>query len=257
MENIERLAFHVAWDAWGSSEAKELMMIYYPRDSTIELRDSQRNNIHLRRVPVSRDISKSLYAGGQLVVFSRHLRILDAANEQTAAYLRVSMEPVLCLFKAEETKKYPDALQSLLDSGLILTCCKLLALDRAVGDHIRTISAQLELEGNKSVLSESMVAYFLLRGTNPTQKYATLCLSHVRFFCPGVRCFSSPCRIKSICRTSRVRACECNGILWNAGEPLCTQSLSAGRKRPSICIHREFRALVCCGGPGFEIDRKL
>lgn len=146
-------------------------MIYYPRDSTIELRDPQKNNVHLKRVPVSRNISKSLFIGSQFVLFSRHLRILDSANEKTAAYLSVSMEPVICCFKATDIMaRLPETLQLLLDSGLILAQCKLLGLDGTLDDRLNSLAVQVAFEGDRSVMSASSVAFFVLRGSNAGQQ---------------------------------------------------------------------------------------
>ncbi|OEH78523.1 nucleoside diphosphate kinase 7 [Cyclospora cayetanensis] len=171
METPEMLAFHVSWDASGTGDIKELIMIYYTSDSTLELRKPQSSTLHLKRVKVPRSLTKSFFVGAQLVVFSRHLRIVDIANKQTQAYLQHSMEPVICIWRASDPQKYSDELQILLDSGLILTNCKLLSLEGTLGDYIRSCSPGFSMTGEISVMSASAVACFVLRGEQASKVY--------------------------------------------------------------------------------------
>ena len=172
MEVPPRLAFYVSWDTSGTGGIKELILVYYTNDSTVELRTLQSNSGNLKRVAVPKHVAQSLYPGAQLVLFSRHLRIEDAANEQTAAYLSRSMEPALCIWRVEDTHKYADTLQSLLNSGLILTNCRLLALDEPLGEFLKAQTPEVVMQGDASVSSSSTVAVFLLRGDNAAHKYA-------------------------------------------------------------------------------------
>lgn len=166
-----KLAFYVAWDASGTGDARQLVMVYYMDDSTIELRNTHNTSLHLKRRAVPKSIVQSLFIGAQLVIFSRHLRILDAVNEQTAAYLRVSMEPAIGIWRASDVKAYSEALQALLDSGLVLTSCKLIALPTTLDDCIKSRAPQVAMEGDHSVMSASDIVFFALRGRNATRQY--------------------------------------------------------------------------------------
>ncbi|CDI84058.1 nucleoside diphosphate kinase 7, putative [Eimeria praecox] len=174
MEAPSRLAFYVSWDASGTGNIKELILVYYPGDSTVELRGVQNNSINLKRLAVPRRVAQSFYPGAQIVLFSRHLRIGDAANEQTAAFLTRFMEPAMCIWRAEDTQKYADAMQSLLDSGLILTHCRQLELDRPLGEFLKAQAPQADMQGSSSILSSSAVAAFLVRGENAAHKIRSL-----------------------------------------------------------------------------------
>ncbi|KAL8426005.1 hypothetical protein Efla_001923 [Eimeria flavescens] len=173
METPEKLAFYVSWASWGSGDLKELVMVCYPQDHSVELRYAAGGGVHLKRVEVNKKLFKSLYVGAQLVLFSRHLRILDAANEQTAAYLALATEPVLCVCRtAELTSFAAGVLQQLLDKGLVLASCRLLTLATPLAAFLESAAPGIRLEGDSAVEAASAVAYFLLRGEGATKEVA-------------------------------------------------------------------------------------
>ena len=171
METPSRLVFHVSCDTCGSGETKELVMVYYTDDGTIELRNTKNSGHHLKRVTVPRSITDYFFVGAQFLVFGRHLRIIDSANEQTTAYLRYAMEPVICLWRASDPHMYSTSLQDLLDAGLILTGCSVLAMEETLGDYIRTRTPRVSLGGDLSVLSSSDIVLFILRGRDAAKQY--------------------------------------------------------------------------------------
>ncbi|KAL8448374.1 hypothetical protein Emed_003904 [Eimeria media] len=156
MEVPEKLAFYVSWDTWGSGEIKELVLFCYPRDCTVELRNVNNGTLHLKRVQAPRNLLHSLYEGAQLVLFSRHLRILEAANEQTAAYLRLSMEPVICICQAAAINTFTQTLQQLLNSGLVLTSCRQVELHESLANYIQTNAPEVQLEGGPTCAVEAL-----------------------------------------------------------------------------------------------------
>lgn len=172
MEVPARLAFFVSWDASGTGDIKELILVYYTGDSSVELRSIQSSTGNLKRVTVPRSVAQSLYPGAQLVLFSRHIRIEDAANEQTASFLERSMEPALCIWRADDIHTFAYTLQSFLDSGLILTQCRQLVLDGSFGEFLKDHAPQVVMQGDSSVFSSSAIAAFLVRGTDAAHKYA-------------------------------------------------------------------------------------
>ncbi|CDJ65550.1 nucleoside diphosphate kinase 7, putative [Eimeria necatrix] len=178
MDTPPRLAFYASWDASGAGDTKELILVYYTSDSTIELKSSSSSSssssTNLKRVLVPKATIQNLYQGAQLVLFSRHLRILEPANQQTAAYLARSMQPALCIWRATDTHNYPRALQGLLDSGLTLASCRQLALEASLADLLALLSPNACMQGDLSVLSSSAIVAFTLLGRDAANKVATL-----------------------------------------------------------------------------------
>ncbi|CDJ37902.1 nucleoside diphosphate kinase 7, putative [Eimeria tenella] len=178
MDTPPRLAFYASWDASGAGDTKELILVYYTGDSTVELKrsssSSSSSSTNLKRVLVPNATIQKLYQGAQLVLLSRHLRILEPANHQTAAYLALCMQPALCIWRATDTHVYPRALQGLLDSGLTLASCRELALEASLADLLALHSPNTCMQGDLSVLSSSAIVAFTLLGRDAANKVATL-----------------------------------------------------------------------------------
>ncbi|KAL8274976.1 hypothetical protein Esti_001032 [Eimeria stiedai] len=200
MEVPEKLAFYVSWDTWGSGEVKELVLFCYPRDCTVELRNVHNGCLHLKRVQAPRSVLQSLFVGAQLVLFSRHLRILETANEQTAAYLRVSMEPVMCICQAGAINTFAETLQQLLNAGLVLTSCRLVELRESLANFAQTHAPAVQLQGDTSVTATSTIAYFLLRGKNAAKEVAAVASSKPSFLHSAVPPGVSPCAVEGLAK---------------------------------------------------------
>ncbi|KAM7066424.1 nucleoside diphosphate kinase homolog 7 isoform 6-T6 [Acridotheres tristis] len=80
----ERYAFIAEWYDPNASLFRRYELLYYPKDSSIEMYDVKNRRTFLRRTKYESLHLEDLYVGSKVTVFSRHLTIVDYGNLYTS-----------------------------------------------------------------------------------------------------------------------------------------------------------------------------
>ncbi|KAL2311447.1 hypothetical protein Nmel_003153 [Mimus melanotis] len=83
----ERYAFIAEWYDPNASLFRRYELLYYPKDSSIEMYDVKNRRTFLRRTKYESLHLEDLYVGSKVTVFSRHLTIVDYGNLYTSRKL--------------------------------------------------------------------------------------------------------------------------------------------------------------------------
>ncbi|NWV47831.1 NDK7 kinase, partial [Daphoenositta chrysoptera] len=126
----ERFAFIAEWYDPSASLFRRYELLYYPKDSSIEMYDVKNRRTFLRRTKYESLHVEDLYVGSKVTVFSRHLTIVDYGNLYTARKLGSRKERTLALIKPEGMRKIGELLDIIINSGLTITKAKMMLLSR-------------------------------------------------------------------------------------------------------------------------------
>ncbi|NXI86657.1 NDK7 kinase, partial [Rhipidura dahli] len=126
----ERFAFIAEWYDPSASLFRRYELLYYPKDSSIEMYDVKNRRTFLRRTKYESLHVEDLYVGSKVTIFSRHLTIVDYGNLYTARKLGSRKERTLALIKPSGMCKIGELLDIIINSGLTITKAKMMLLSR-------------------------------------------------------------------------------------------------------------------------------
>ncbi|NXS20339.1 NDK7 kinase, partial [Mystacornis crossleyi] len=126
----ERFAFIAEWYDPSASLFRRYELLYYPKDSSIEMYDVKNRRTFLRRTKYESLHVEDLYVGSKVTVFSRHLTIVDYGNLYTSRKLGSRKERTLALIKPVGMRKIGELLDIIINSGLTITKAKMMLLSR-------------------------------------------------------------------------------------------------------------------------------
>ncbi|KAF4788368.1 Nucleoside diphosphate kinase 7 [Turdus rufiventris] len=124
----ERYAFIAEWYDPNASLFRRYELLYYPKDSSIEMYDVKNRRTFLRRTKYESLHLEDLYVGSKVTVFSRHLTIVDYGNLYTSRKLGSRKERTLALIKPDGVRKIGELLDIIINAGLTITKAKMMLL---------------------------------------------------------------------------------------------------------------------------------
>jgi nucleoside-diphosphate kinase len=113
MENY-RLSFLTEYVDPQASLLRKYLLLYYPKDSTIEMFDVKNNRVFLKRVPYANLSERDLFIGANVTVFSRSLKIVDFGDEITRREFRSKSETAIVAIGGDALSKAGEAMQTVL-----------------------------------------------------------------------------------------------------------------------------------------------
>ncbi|KAM7066422.1 nucleoside diphosphate kinase homolog 7 isoform 4-T4 [Acridotheres tristis] len=118
----ERYAFIAEWYDPNASLFRRYELLYYPKDSSIEMYDVKNRRTFLRRTKYESLHLEDLYVGSKVTVFSRHLTIVDYGNLYTSHKLgsRKERKEAADFYADYRAKPFYHELLQLIMSGPIL-----------------------------------------------------------------------------------------------------------------------------------------
>ncbi|NWR21194.1 NDK7 kinase, partial [Emberiza fucata] len=126
----ERYAFIAEWYDPNASLFRRYELLYYPKDSSIEMYDVKNRRMFLRRTKYESLHLEDLYVGSKVTVFSRHLTIVDYGNLYTSRKLGSRKERTLALIKPDGMRKMGQLFDIIINAGLTITKAKMMLLSR-------------------------------------------------------------------------------------------------------------------------------
>ncbi|XP_062371468.1 nucleoside diphosphate kinase 7 [Cinclus cinclus] len=130
MSQDERYAFIAEWYDPNASLFRRYELLYYPKDSSIEMYDVKNRRTFLRRTKYESLHLEDLYVGSKVTVFSRHLTIVDYGNLYTSRKLGSRKERTLALIKPDGMCKIGELFDIIINAGLTITKAKMMLLSR-------------------------------------------------------------------------------------------------------------------------------
>ncbi|KAL9866873.1 nucleoside diphosphate kinase homolog 7 isoform 7-T7 [Geothlypis trichas] len=130
MSQDERYAFIAEWYDPNASLFRRYELLYYPKDSSIEMYDVKNRRTFLRRTKYESLHLEDLYVGSKVTVFSRHLTIVDYGNLYTSRKLGSRKERTLALIKPDGMHKMGQLFDIIINAGLTITKAKMMLLSR-------------------------------------------------------------------------------------------------------------------------------
>ncbi|XP_030912537.1 nucleoside diphosphate kinase 7 isoform X3 [Geospiza fortis] len=124
----ERYAFIAEWYDPNASLFRRYELLYYPKDSSIEMYDVKNRRTFLRRTKYESLHLEDLYVGSKVTVFSRHLTIVDYGNLYTSRKLGSRKERTLALIKPDGMRKMGQLFDIIINAGLTITKAKMMLL---------------------------------------------------------------------------------------------------------------------------------
>ncbi|NXM66448.1 NDK7 kinase, partial [Serilophus lunatus] len=126
----ERYAFIAEWYDPNASLFRRYELLYYPKDSSIEMYDVKNRRTFLKRTRYESLHLEDLYVGSKITVFSRHLSIVDYGNQYTSRKLGSRKERTLALIKPDAIRKIGELIDIIINAGLTITKAKMMLLSR-------------------------------------------------------------------------------------------------------------------------------
>ncbi|KAI1242288.1 hypothetical protein IHE44_0005807 [Lamprotornis superbus] len=152
----ERYAFIAEWYDPNASLFRRYELLYYPKDSSIEMYDVKNRRTFLRRTKYESLHLEDLYVGSKVTVFSRHLTIVDYGNLYTSRKLGSRKERTLALIKPDGMRKIGELFDIIINAGLTITKAKMMLLSRK-SSSVRRVKHEKQL-GKKRKRVGSLVA---------------------------------------------------------------------------------------------------
>ncbi|GAB1607360.1 nucleoside diphosphate kinase 7-like isoform X1 [Argonauta hians] len=129
-DNDKRYSFVVDWYDIFASLTRRYTLLYYPKDKSVEMYEYKKHRVFLRRTICESLNLADLYIGNVVYLFSRHLNIIDFADDFTKKELGFHAEKTLGLLNAKAIPKMADILELILKNGFKITKMKMCVIGR-------------------------------------------------------------------------------------------------------------------------------
>ncbi|XP_033847854.1 nucleoside diphosphate kinase 7 isoform X2 [Periophthalmus magnuspinnatus] len=124
----DRFAFLAEWYDPTAGLLRKYQLLFYPRDSSVEMYDVKNQRVFLRRTKYEDLHMENLFVGNKVNVFSRQLNLIDYGDQFTANKLGSKKERTLALIKPDSVTWIGDVLETIYRSNLIVTKAKMVKL---------------------------------------------------------------------------------------------------------------------------------
>ncbi|XP_075938986.1 nucleoside diphosphate kinase homolog 7 [Anarhichas minor] len=124
----DRYAFLTEWFDPTAGLLRRYQLLYYPKDSSVEMFDVKNQRTFLRRTKYEELHQEDLFVGNRVNVFSRQLNLIEYGDQYTANKLGSTKERTLALIKPDVVTKMGDMLESIYSSNLMVTKAKMTTL---------------------------------------------------------------------------------------------------------------------------------
>ncbi|KAB7499305.1 Nucleoside diphosphate kinase 7 [Armadillidium nasatum] len=109
---------------------RNLQLNFYRKDKSVELYDNQAKKIFLKRFHLQGIEERDFYIGNTIVILSRHLKIIDYANDFTKQEVNKRRQRTFAMVKPDAVSKVGEIVTFIQDSGFEITQMKMVKLDQ-------------------------------------------------------------------------------------------------------------------------------
>uniref|UniRef100_A0A6I8S5A1 Nucleoside diphosphate kinase homolog 7 n=1 Tax=Xenopus tropicalis TaxID=8364 RepID=A0A6I8S5A1_XENTR len=130
MSEEDRFAFIAEWYDPNAAIQRRYQLNYYTKDGSVEMYDIKNHRVFLRRTKYDEICKDDLFVGNKINVFSRHLHLIDYADQYTSRKVGSKKEKTLALIKPDAVTKMGSIIEAILDSGFVISKAKMVLLLR-------------------------------------------------------------------------------------------------------------------------------
>jgi len=127
-EYNERLSFIVDWFDHAAGLCRKYQLLYYPKDSQIEMFDIKNRRTFLKKCEYPSVGLKDLYIGATISIYSRQLKVVEYGDEYTTNKLSPKQEKTLAIVKPDSYAHLGKILDAIVASGLTLAEARMMKL---------------------------------------------------------------------------------------------------------------------------------
>jgi len=130
MAEEDKFCFIVDWYDPNAAFIRHYQLVYYPKDSTIEMFDMKNHRSFLRRTKAENVRPEDLYIGSRVNILGRQLTFTSYGDKFTEKRLGQKTERTLGMIKPDATTKLGPILDSIYQSGFLITKLKMCQMSR-------------------------------------------------------------------------------------------------------------------------------
>ncbi|XP_053562484.1 nucleoside diphosphate kinase 7 [Bombina bombina] len=130
MSEEDRYVFIAEWYDPNAALQRRYQLLYYSKDGSVEMYDVKNHRVFLRRTKYDGLQKEDLFIGNKINIFSRLLHLVDYGDQYTSREVGSKKEKTLALIKPDAIKKMGSIIETILDSGFIITKTKMVLLTR-------------------------------------------------------------------------------------------------------------------------------
>lgn len=119
-EESERYAFIADWYDATASIVRKYVLLFFPRDNSVELVDLKSKKVFLKRAKAEGLTADQLFVGASVNIFARQMKIVDFGDERTQRVLSNKQERVLVVVKPADVGAVGIVIDQLTSKGLVL-----------------------------------------------------------------------------------------------------------------------------------------
>jgi len=127
-EYNERFAFVVDWFDHAAGLVRKYQLLYYPKDSQIEMFDIKNRRTFLKKCEYPSIGLKDIYIGATISIYSRQLKVVDYSDDYTRNKLSPKQEKTLAIVKPDSYAHLGKIMDAIVASGLTLGGARMMKL---------------------------------------------------------------------------------------------------------------------------------
>ena len=175
-EYNERYAFVVEWFDHTAGLVRKYQLLYYPKDSSIEMFDIKNRRTFLKKCEYPSISQKDIYVGATLSIYSRQLQVIEYGDEFTKNTLSPKQEKTLAVIKPDSYAQLGKILDAIVASGLTLGEARMMKLTGdQVEDFYEEMRGNTNFGRNVSFMSSDAITVMSLIGENAVARWNELC----------------------------------------------------------------------------------
>merc|ERR1712054_28088 len=139
-EYNERYAFDVDWFDHAAGLVRKYQLVYYPKDSQIEMFDVKNRRTFLKKCEYPSITIKDLYLGATISIYSRQLKVVAYSDEFTANKLQPRQEKTLAIIKPDGYAHLGKIMDAIVAAGMQ---CAEMRMTKLTGDEVEEFYEEL------------------------------------------------------------------------------------------------------------------
>jgi len=174
-EYNERYAFDVDWFDHAAGLVRKYQLVYYPKDSQIEMFDVKNRRTFLKKCEYPSITIKDLYLGATISIYSRQLKVVAYSDEFTANKLQPRQEKTLAIVKPDGYAHLGKIMDAIVAAGMQ---CSDMRMTKLTGDQVEEFYEELRGTQNfgkmVNFMSSDAITCICIVGDNSVAKWQQL-----------------------------------------------------------------------------------
>jgi len=127
-EYNERFAFVVDWFDHAAGLVRKYQLLYYPKDSQIEMFDIKNRRTFLKKCEYPSVALKDIYIGATISIYSRQLKVVEFSDDYTKNALSPKQEKTLAIVKPDSYAHLGKIMDAIAAAGLTIGDARMVKL---------------------------------------------------------------------------------------------------------------------------------